>query len=727
MIVVFALSILLSFAARGHAEYVTLDGAPISEGQMRIAKADLARVADEPGGDGATIAPKADRFVLERTEVEAEISGVLARVRVEQIFRNPYPDRLEALYVFPLPEDAAVDRYRFEVGEVAIEGVIKTREDARRDYETARDGGRKAALLEEERANIFSQSLANIPPNAEVRVKIEYVHAVDIDDNRSTFRFPMVVAPRYVPGNPNERPNVGRGWARDTDAVPDASLITPPVLPEGVRRGDDVSIHLVLDGGMPIQGVTAVTHELDVVQSSPTRAEIRLKGGSTIPNKDFVVEYRLDGEQIVLASLAHRPPGSDHGYVGLFLQPKREVATGELAAREVVLVLDRSGSMAGPSITQLGILAQEVLGALNPQDRFRIISFASDLTEHQGTAVPASADEVRRAQELVRGLRPGGGTEMLPALQAAFRGSDPESPGTRQIILVSDALVGNDDRILGWLDSEARGARLFPVAIGAAPNDYLIQRAAEIGRGFSLHVTNQDNAAEMAKRLVEKISKPYLTDLAIEWGGLAIVDTSPSPLPDLYAGEPLVVLGRYREGGKGKVTLRGELSGQPVSVTLDLELPAAQAEHDALAPLWAERRIRQIWNRNVGRENPAAKDEITRLGLEHHLVTRYTSFVAVETSAPAQVEGNLRTEVIPSMLPEGMKETAAPAHAFHRSPGPASVGAPSSYGNSVPAPSSASSHDSEGRRWGFGGSVEGIFLIGIGLLGAARWVRGYRS
>ena len=723
-ILVLAVLLFLGIDAPARADYATLDGAEISEGQMRIARADLARLEGEAAPGTTTVTPSVDRFILERTEVEGEISGVLARVRVEQVFRNPYSERLEVLYVFPLPEDAAVDGYRFQIGELVVDGVVKTREEARRDYESARDDGRKAALLEEERANIFSQSLANVPPDAEVRVRIEYVHPVEIDDTRYTFRFPMVVAPRYVPGTPLARPNLGRGWGRDTDEVPDASRITPPVLPEGVRRGDDVSIHLVLDAGMPIQGVTAVTHEIDVVRPSPTRAEIRLKNGTTIPNKDFVVDYRLDGERTVLASLVHRPAGGANGYVGLFLQPKRDVTTAELAPREVVLVLDRSGSMNGASISQLRILAQEVLAHLNPQDRFRVISFASDLLEHHAAPAAASPEEIERAKAVVRSLQPGGGTNMLPALKAAFSNGNPEEGAPRQILLLSDALVGNDDQILGWLAREGGGTRLFPVAIGSAPNHYLIRRAAEIGRGFSMHVTNEDNAAEMAKELAGKISKPYLTDLELDWGGLDVTDVSPAPLPDLYAGEPLVVLGRYGSSGTGRVTLKGNLGGQAVSTILDLELPREDPTNDALAPVWAERRIRQIWNRNLGRESREAKNEITRLGLEHQLVTRYTSFVAVETTAPTATQGALRTEVIPSMLPEGMKETAAPPHAFYRgrttiaqpgtAPRPSAVSRPSPRA----VPDDVYVPRSGGRS--FGGSVEGLFLIGVGLLGAAR-------
>jgi Ca-activated chloride channel family protein len=340
---VVALGVLVPSVALG--EYAMIRGVPVTQGQMRIAEEDLERIQDRTPEAGGL-------FVLKETRVEAEIAGVLARVRVEHVFQNPYPERLEAVYIFPLPQHAAVDRYWFQVGEQVVRGVVKNREQARYDYEEAKNHGRKAALLEQERPDVFTQSVANIPPQGTITVHLEYVHPVGIDGDRYLFRFPMVVGPRFIPGQPVARPNVGRGWSPDTDEVPDASRITPAPLPEGMRHGNDVSITVKVDAGMPIQAITGVTHELDVErEEEATGAVIRLKNQTTIPNKDFVVEYRLAAEQPVLASLAHR--GETGGYFVLVVQPKRQTETAELAAREVILLLDTSGSMAGPGISQL--------------------------------------------------------------------------------------------------------------------------------------------------------------------------------------------------------------------------------------------------------------------------------------------------------------------------------------------------------------------------------------
>jgi len=754
-IAVFAITAGLMAPVPAQAEYAMIRGIPVTQGQMRIAGPDLDRLQQAKPDAG-------DQFVLKETRVEAEISGVLARVRVEQVFENPYPERLEAIYIFPLPEDAAVDRYWFQVGEKVIRGVVMKRADARQEYERARTEGRKAALLEEERPDIFTQSVANIPPKQSVTVHLEYVHPVGIDGNRYLFRFPMVVGPRYIPGQPVGRPNVGRGWLPDTDQVPDASRVTPEPLPEGMRNGNDVKISVKLDAGMPIRSVAGVTHELEVKKPSETTASIQLKNQKTIADKDFVVEYRLAGEDTVLASLAHR--GDKEGYFALVLQPKAKIESAELTPREVILLLDSSGSMNGPSISQLRVFAEHVLEKLNPQDTFRIVAFNNTRWVFRDQALPATAENVAAGKAFIRQLQAGGGTEMLPALQTALGRNEAEQARVRYLVLVTDALVGNDDAILGYLGQFA-DVRVFPVAVGAAPNHYLISRAAEIGRGFALQVTNQDNPVEMAGRFNAKIAVPYMTDVQIAWGTLKVRDVVPEVLPDLYSGRPLVLLGRYDEPGKGEITLKGNIHGQEVKTALTLSLPEKMPEHDSLGPLWAGQRIRQIWNRNVGRETPQVRDEITQLGLAHQLVTRYTSFVAVETEAAELAKGNLRTEVVQPMMPEGMTAAAIGLDRARQTvptqPTGAPAGAPA--GMSVPVPASAPNHvaaapdagyrapaappayhpapqtsggggggvhgggSSGGGGGGGGGAVEWLFLAGLGgFAGGRLWSRRWR-
>lgn len=710
-VVVLASAFLWSAVAQ--AGYTVLGGVPVTQGQMRVGEDDFEQLK-------AKLPAPNPSFTLKETRVETEISGVLARVRVSQVFQNPHPERLEALYVFPLPENCAVDAYSFQIGERVIVGEVKRKEEARQDYEQARDEGRKAALLEQGRANVFSQSVANIPANSEVTVHIEYVHPLEIDEDRYVFRFPMVVGPRYIPGTPVTRPNVGRGWAADTDQVPDASRITPDALPEGMRNGNDVFVSVKIDAAMPIQQIVPVTHELDIQQTSDTHAAITLKNQSTIADKDFIIEYRLAGDDSTLASLTHRESDAEDGYVMLALQPKWSIEPTEITPREVILVLDTSGSMNGPAISQLRLFADHVLDHLNPNDEFRVIAFSNRSTAFQPDAIAATDANIQSAKQFVRGLRASGGTNLLPALKLALGGEADESARPRYMVLMTDALVGNDHSILRYLrQPEFQDARVFPIAFGAAPNDYLISRAAEMGRGFSMQVTNQDNTPEIARRFHELTSQPYMTDLQIDWGGLVVKDQVPSRLPDLYAGKPLIVLGRYDRPATGTITLKGNVSGQPVQMGMELELPEQEAEHDSIGPVWARQRIRQIWNRDVGAETPAGCAEITELGLKHQLMTQYTSFIAVEKELSEPPQGQLVTEAVPVMTPEGMTQKSAgqsvaaakpaPRHQASTNSTPAvpAVSAPATASTPTPASAPSPAPRSSGGNYGGGGGGGG--------------------
>ncbi|MCO8125026.1 VIT domain-containing protein [Stieleria sp. TO1_6] len=735
-----SLASLICFATAGQAGYTVLSGAPVTQGQMQIAEDDLQRLnpAQPPSGRC---------FTLKETRVQADISGVLARVRVSQTFQNPYSDRLEAQYIFPLPEDSAVDAYSFQIGERVIVGEVKRKQEARREYEQARDQGRKAALLEQERANVFSQGVANIPPHGEVTVHIEYVHPLEIDQDRYLFRFPMVVGPRYIPGQSVGRPNVGRGWADDTDQVPDASRITPHFLPEGQRNGNDVFISLNIDAGMPIQELVPVTHQMEIHNQSETQASVSLKNQSTIADKDFVIEYRLAADDSMLASLAHRETEQSDGYVMLALQPKWSIEPTEITPREVVLVLDTSGSMNGPAISQLRLFADQVLENLNPQDEFRIIAFSNQPRAFQTQPLAVNAANVQAGKQFVRSLHAGGGTNLLSALQLALPVVDDESARPRYLVLMTDALVGNDDSILGYLQQpQFQDTRVFPIAFGAAPNHYIIGRAAELGRGFAMQVTNQDNAPAIAKRFNEQTNSPYMTDLQIDWGGLVINDQIPSKLPDLYAGKPLLVLGRYDTVGSGTVTLRGNVLEQSVQMQLDLELPQQQSEHDAIAPVWARQRIRQIWNRDVGKQTPEGRDEITALGLTHQLMTHYTSFVAVEKELAEPAVGKMITQDVSVLMPEGMSEQGVGrsragnrTHSVRSTPAGTptqsdAASAPSQFDAPAPVSAPASTYQAPsgggGRTSsGSGGGAIGPFtaLFSIGGLGAAAMSRRRRK
>jgi Ca-activated chloride channel family protein len=730
-ILLFISTLLLSLTGAGGAalaDYVTIDGKPVTQGQMLIASASLDKVQPSSSPSTAT-----DQFILRKTETEVEITGVVARVRLRQVFENPYDERLETIYVFPMPENAAVDAYSFRINEKVIKGVVKEKEQARKEYEQAKQEGRKAGLLEQERPDIFTQSLVNIPPRATVVANIEYVHTLKIDGANYLFSFPMVVAPRYIPGQQVNRGNLGRGWADDTDQVPDASKITPQYIPPGMRAGHDIEVTVTIDAGMPIQQITGVTHELATNKTSETTATVTLKNGPVIPNKDFVLEYKVGGQNTMLAALTHK--GEGDGFFSIVIQPKHAVERKEVSPRNIVLLLDISGSMDGTPVNQLRVFSEHVLGTLNPQDKFNIIAFNNDRSTFASQDLEATPENISKGQSFIRGLRSSGGTEMLPAIRQALQPASEEQNTHRYVIMVTDALVGNDTTILNHLNQpQYAHLRVYPVAMGSAPNDYLIQRAAEIGRGFSMRITNEDNAAEIAQRFASKISYPLMTDLSIDWGQLKVKEIIPEPLPDLYADRPLVLIGRYEKAGTAKVKLTGNMMGNKVTSEFDLDLPESNKAHDSLPVLWARARIRQLTNKEIGNISNSTRERIKDLGLEYQIVTDYTSFIAVERDIPGNLSQNLRTQQVLLAIPEGMdhlfdgnaQANGPSVHAQNASNAPIMKPAEQREQAVRPAvPSSTPSRPDSGgyrRSGGGGGSVGMVSIVLSSLLLAVRSV-----
>ena len=340
---------------------------------------------------------------LKHTDVKAELTGFLARVTVTQEFTNPFQDKIEAVYTFPLSQNAAVDNMTMLVGTRVVRGKIKRREEARAIYEAARAAGHVASLLDQERPNIFTQSVANIMPGERVKITISYVETLKYEEGVYEFSFPMVVGPRYIPGNPTG--HQGGGWAHDTDRVPDASRITPPVTPPGTRAGHDISLEVALDSGVPLDSVQCTTHDVVLDRPSPHQAEVRLQDEATIPNKDFILRWDVAGRKIADAVLTHR--AARGGFFTLILQPPERVAAADVAPKELVFVLDTSGSMSGFPIEKAKEAMRLALAGLNPKDTFNLITFAGETKILFPEPVLATPDNLRLAQAFLAGRHGG--------------------------------------------------------------------------------------------------------------------------------------------------------------------------------------------------------------------------------------------------------------------------------------------------------------------------------
>jgi len=595
---------------------------------------------------------------LKHTEVRGAISGFLARVEVTQTFENTASQKIEAVYAFPLPENAAVDDMTIQVGNRTVRGIIKKREEARAIYEQAKQTGHVAALLDQERPNIFTQAVANIMPGEQVVVTIRYLQTLEYQDGGYEFVFPMVVGPRYIPGEPTGKQ--AGGWAPDTNKVPDASKITPRVAHPGTRAGHDISIELAIDAGVPIQQMRSTSHEIDVNRTGASSARIALKNLSEIPNKDFILKYDVAGSQIADAVLTQAVPANSKlgpgGYFTLILQPPARLPESDITPKELVFVLDTSGSMWGFPLEKGKELISRALDELYPGDTFNIITFSGDTHILFPQPVYPTAENIRRAKQLLASRTGGGGTEMMKAIRAALAPSDSQDH-LRVVCFVTDGYVGNDLEIIGEVQKH-KNARVFALGIGTSVNRFLIEGMAKAGRGDSEIVTLTDKADVAAHRLYERLRSPLLTDISIDWGGLPVADVYPARLPDLFSGKPLIVSGRYTSAVAGTIRLRGKRAGDKFEREIPVTFTASTSKHAVLPAFWARRKIDDLMSQDwAGLQNatvkPAVQTEITQLGLDYRLMTQFTSFVAVEERVVTKDGKPVRVEV-PVEMPEGV-------------------------------------------------------------------------
>lgn len=544
---------------------------------------------------------------LRRTEVKADISGFISRVTVTQVFQNPVNETIEALYTFPLPNDAAVDALTIETGGRIIKGKIMERQKATQTYEAAKQDGKVAALLEQQRPDIFAQSVANITPGAEIKVVISYAATLRYADDTYEFNFPMTIGERYIAAGSDPE---------DTKRVSPRSKLRP---------GHTISMEINVEGGVPVTELASATHEIDALRYSASKFIVRLKDAETIPNRDFVLRYKTAGSKIEDAILAHHDDRG--GFFTLILQPPDNVMPADTMPREIVFVLDTSGSMDGFPIKKAREAMKLTLDNLNPYDTFNLITFAGDTNILFENPRPATKENLAAARKLLDDSSSGGGTEMMKAILAALAPSGSQSH-VRIACFMTDGQVNNESAII----EEVRrfsNARVFAFGIGDSVNHYLLDSITREGRGDVEYVTKDDDGSAAARRFFERIRNPLMTDIALEFAGVDVSETYPQEIPDLFDTRPVTVTGRYREGGRATITLKGKMRGQPFSREIGVDLPKQGTENEVMATLWARKKLADVMRPGFKGTRDEQEQLITGLGLDYHLVTPFTSFVAV--------------------------------------------------------------------------------------------------
>lgn len=606
---------------------------------------------DAPDQDGTAGSPyfwvkggeaSVDSLPLKSTSVKAAIAGVIADVKVTQVYRNTGASPLEAVYVFPGSTRSAVYGLKMTIGERTIEARIQERGQARATYEAAKAEGRTASLLEQHRPNVFQMNVANILPGDEVKVELSYTELLVPEDGTYAFVYPTVVGPRYA-GVPGTASQTGEAWVGN------------PYTHAGEAPMSTLDLEVKLDAGMPIQRMACETHKASIAYDGASDAVLKLdpseaKGG----NRDFVLKYQLSGKQVQSGLLLYK--GKDENFFLLMAQPPKRVAPADMPPREFVFIMDISGSQMGFPIEVSKTLMKEMIQGLRPQDLFNVMVFEGSSALWSPVSQHATPGKLNEALDFVRQQNAGGGTELGSALRKAL--ALPRVPGiSRTFVVSTDGYISADASVFDTIRQNLGDANLFAFGIGSSVNRHLIEGMAHAGMGEPFMVMKPEQAAEEAERFRAYVSTPVLSEVKLAADGFQIYDLQPSHLPDVLAERPVLCFGKWKGEAKGTLTISGMTGQGRWQQTFQVGETRASASNAALRQLWARERIHLLADYDQFGENDERKKEVTSLGLTYHLLTATTSFVAVDTQV--RHAGGASTRVVqPLPMPEGVSDAA---------------------------------------------------------------------
>ena len=603
-------------------EPVEIDASYDGPGVLRIAK-----------GDTILAIP------LQHTDVETLVTGTIAETTVTQLFVNPYDEVIEAVYTFPLPHDAAVDDYWFHVGKRHIHGVMKEKQEAKEIYEQAKREGKSAALLDQQKPNVFMQSVANIPPGESILIEMHMAHPLEQHDGRYSYAFPTVVGPRFL-ANPG------------TDAD-----VNPTYLPEGTRSGHDISIHVEIDAGLPVAELGSKSHDLAVdMRAAGELAVVDLADAATIPNQDFELGWSLAQAETKAWLMVQRQTGG--GYFTLTVQPPKAYDDAQARGRELVFVVDNSGSMSGEPIATAKDAMVKVLEGVRPSDSFQVLRFSESASALGPKLMPATPANKLRAVDYVRAMEGMGGTQMIEGVKAALSFPHDDSK-LRLVLFMTDGYVSNDQEIFGTLAELIGDTRLFSMGVGDSVNRHLLEGMALTGRGAVTYVRTDEDPQQAVDRFFERVANPVLTDIEVDWGELPVSDVVPAKIPDLFSGQPIVVYGKFDGEAQGQATVHAMLGDEPVELRVDVDVAKAEGHSVGLQSLWARERIDELELSTyaLAHDDPkreAVKKAVIDVALEYSVMSQYTSFVAVDQKRVVNPDGSYRTVDVPVPVPAGV-------------------------------------------------------------------------
>ncbi len=586
--------------------------------------------------------PETDRLPLKSTSAKVNIAGVIADVIVTQVYKNEGRKPLEAIYVFPASTKAAVYAMKMTIGERVIVADIRKRDDARKAYEQAKQDGKSASLLEQQRPNVFQMNVANILPGDVITVELKYTELLVPDRGMYEFAYPTVVGPRYS-NRPAEGAPASEKW------------ISNPFLRQGELPTYNFDISIRLAAGLPIKEIACSSHKVNIDYDGPNNAAVRLdsaeKSGG---NRDFTLRYRLSGGKIESGLLLFE--GEDENFFLLMLQPQKRVSESQIPPREYIFIVDVSGSMHGFPLDISKKLLKDLIGKLRTYDLFNILLFSGGSSLMAEQSLPATADNIQKAIYLIEHQQGGGGTELLPALKKAL--SLPKSEGfSRNVIIATDGYVSVEKEAFDLIRNSLGKANMFPFGIGSSVNRFLIEGMARAGMGEPFIITKPEEAQKEAERLRMLIQKPVLTGIGMEHEQFDIYDVEPPGIPDVFAERPVIVFGKWRGKAHGKIIFTGFAGNEHFRHVVDVGSVKPLATNGALRYLWARHRIAHLSDYNILSPDDKRISEVTDLGLKYNLLTEYTSFVAIDSEVRLK-NGQATTVSQPLPLPQGVSDLA---------------------------------------------------------------------
>ena len=557
--------------------------------------------------------PGLDSFPLKSTDVNVSIEGMIADTYVVQTYANEGSQPINASYIFPASTKVTVHGMQMQIGNQIVKAVIKEKEEAKEEFEEAKSEGKSASMLSEERANVFTMDVANIMPGDQVRIELHYTEMIIPAEGIYQFVYPTVVGPRYV------SPELDDTGTRE-------EWTGMPYLANGSAPSDQYRIHVSVSAGVPIAELTSSSHEIQVVSKGDTMADVSLKNPADYAgNRDFILNYKLTGEQISTGLITSK--GEKENFFMLMVQPPERCEVEEIPPREYIFVLDVSGSMEGfPLETAKGLIYNLVSG-LRETDCFNLILFSGTALKMAERSVPATQENINKAACLIKEQSGTGGTELAEALQDAVH--TPAMPNiSRNIVIISDGYISGEKEIFKIINDNMERADFFSFGIGDAVNRYLIEGIASIGQGEPFIVTDTGEAARTAEQFRTYIQSPVMTNIKVSFDGFDTYDVEPAVLPTLYAKKPIVLLGKWKGEAAGTIQIEGITGKGKYSETINVA-DAVTRDNDTIGYLWARKRVERLTDYGRGTDSPSVQKEVTQIGLDYHMITPYTSFIAV--------------------------------------------------------------------------------------------------